>query len=227
METDFYITLPVDDLADLDGLGAQVAKILAVLDRFPTAETPGPQAGYVEIAFVSEGEGDRLRVSVTEATEARERGLAGAALLGALRYSGLPCHGYLDLLVFFDGKQEQAVVTSYRCHNAHVDSTGKSPASSPSLTLPAGEPLNLHLAAPQPPKTVDVRLYPGAGVSASFFRWPEELPTGIAPLEQYQPGPASNFQIIPQAPPGGYSLVVRATWEEDVDVFYTLSLGLE
>jgi heat shock protein HslJ len=227
METDFYVTLPVDDLADLDRLGAQVTKVLAVLDGFPTEETPGSQPGYVEIAFVSGGEGDRLRFPVTEAAQARESGLAGAALLGALHYSGLPCHGYLDLLVFFDGTQEQAVVTSYQCPNAHVDSTGKSPAASPSLTLPAGEPLNLHLAAPQPPKTVDVRLYPGGGVSASFFRWPEELPTGIAPLEQYQPGPAASFQILPQAPPGVYSLVVRAAWEEDIEVFYALSLGLE
>ncbi|MGD9317005.1 MAG: META domain-containing protein, partial [Anaerolineae bacterium] len=135
METDFYVTLPVDDLADLDGLGAEVATVLAVLDGFPPEETPGSQPGYVDIAFVSGGEGDRLRVPVTEATQARQRGLVGAELLAALRYSGLPCHGYLDLLAFFDGAQEQAVVTSYQCHNAHVDSTGKSPASSPSLTL--------------------------------------------------------------------------------------------
>ena len=227
METDFYVTLPVDDLADLDGLGTRVAKVLAVLDGFPTEETPGSQAGYVEIAFVSEGEDARLRFSVTEAAEARAGGLAGAALLDALRYSGFPCHGYLDLLVFFDGAQEQAVVTSYQCHNAHVDSTGKSPPSSPSFTIPAGEPLSFHLAAPQPPQTVDVRLYPGAGVSASFFRWPEDLPTKIEPLEQTQPGPASDFQVLSQAPAGIYSLVIRATWDEDVEVFYALSLGLE
>jgi hypothetical protein len=227
METDFYVTLPVDDLADLDGLGAQVAQVLAVLDGFPTEETPGSQPGYVEIVFASEGEGDRLRFSVAEAAQVRERGLAGAELLGALRYSGLSCHGYLDLLVFFDGTQEQAVVTSYRCQNAHVDSTGKSPASSPSLNLPAGESLNLHLAASQPPETVEARLYPSAGASASFFRWPEDLPTGIAPLEQYQLAPAASFQILPQAPPGVYSLVVRAAWGEDIEVFYALSLGLE
>ena len=227
METDFYVTLPVDDLSDLDGLGVQAARVLAVLDRFPTEETPGSQPGYVEIAFVSGGEGDRLRVPVTEAAQARQRGLVGAELLGALRYSGLPCHGYLDLVAFLNGTQEQAVVTSYQCHNAHVDSTGNSPASSPSLTLPAGESLNLHLAAPQSPETVEARLYPGAGASASFFRWPEELPTGLAPLEQYQLSPAASFQIVPQEEPGVYSLVVRAAWGEDIEVFYALTLGLE
>ena len=119
------------------------------------------------------------------------------------------------------------MVTSYRCENATIDSTGKSPADPPDIALEAGQQMDFRLGAEEVPDKLELRLYPRAGMAASFLRWPEELPTGIAPLEQYQPGPASNFQIIPQAPPGGYSLVVRATWDEDVDVFYTLSLGLE
>jgi heat shock protein HslJ len=227
METDFYVTLPVEDLADYDSMGTQVAEILAVVDGFPVEETPGPQPGHVEVQFISGGEEARLRVPVTEAAQARAGGLAGAKLLEALGYSGFPCHGYLDLLVHAGDAREQAVVTSYGCRGTHVDSTGQSPEDPPSFSVPAGEPLYLHLAAPQPPQLVEARLYPGAGVSASFFRWPEELPTGIAPLEQYQPGPISDFQIVPQSPPGAYSLVVRAAWTEDIDVFYALSLNLE
>jgi hypothetical protein len=74
---------------------------------------------------------------------------------------------------------------------------------------------------------VEARLYPGAGASASFFRWPEDLPTGLAPLEQYQIAPAASFQFVPQEEPGVYSLVVRAAWGEDIEVFYALTLGLE
>lgn len=227
METDFYVTLPVETLADYDSLGTQVSEILAVVDGFSVEETPGSQPGYVEIRFVSDGEEARLRAPVAEAAGARADGMAGVQLLEALGYSGFPCHGYLDLLVYDGDALEQAVVTSYSCRGTHVDSTGQSPGDPPSFTVPAGEPIRLHLAAPSSPQAVEVRLYPGAGVSASFFRWPEELPTGISPLEHYQPGPASDFQIVPQAPPGAYSLVVRAAWDKDVEVFYALSLGLE
>jgi heat shock protein HslJ len=227
METDFYVTLPAENLADYASLGMQVSEVLSVVDGFSVEETPGSQPGYVDIRFVSDGEEARLRVTVTEAAQAGSDGLAGAQLLEALGYSGFPCHGYLDLLVYADDAREQAVVTSYSCQGAHIDSTGQSPGDSPSFSTPAGEPLHLHLAAPQPPQFVEARLYPGAGVSASFFRWPEDLPPGIAPLEQYQPGPTSDFQIVPQSPPGAYSLVVRATWGEGVEVFYALSLGLE
>jgi heat shock protein HslJ len=227
LETDFYITLPAENLADYATLAALVSEVLVVVDGFSVQETPGSQPGYVEIRFVSDGEEASLRASVADAAEARARGLAGAALLDDLQYSGFPCYGYLDLLVFSDGVQEPAVVTSYRCQDVHIDSTAQSPASNPSFIMPAGEPLHLHLAAAQPPQIVEARLYPGAGVSASFFRWPEELPTEIAPLELYQPGPASDFQISPQVPPGAYSLVVRAAWGGDIEVFYALSLGLD
>jgi heat shock protein HslJ len=227
METDFYVTLPVENLADTEALGAQVGTVLGVLDTFPPEETPGSQAGIVDIVLASGGEERHLHFSIAEAAEARAAGLEGDAMMQALGYRTDPCHNYLDLLVYADGAQEQAVVTSYRCQELHVDSTGNSPASTPSLAIPAGEPLRFYLGAQEPPQSVEVRLYPQAGLSASFFRWPEELPTGVEPVEQLQPGPTASFQYLPQVPPGDYSVVVRATWDQNVELFYALSIRLE
>ena len=85
MQTDLHITLPVDDVADLDALGELAAAVLDVLDGFPPSETPGPQAGYVGITFVAGEEELGLWFKVPEGVEARDRGLRGAALLEALR----------------------------------------------------------------------------------------------------------------------------------------------
>ena len=75
--------------------------------------------------------------------------------------------------------------------------------------------------------TVDVRLYPAARVSDSFLKWPEELLAGEELLETLRPTPSRAFQLYPEAPPGEYSLVVRATWDGPVVVFYVMGLRLE
>ncbi len=75
--------------------------------------------------------------------------------------------------------------------------------------------------------TLDVRLYRGARVSGSFLKWPEELPTGEEPVETLRPTPSRVFQFSPEATSGEYSLVVRATWDGPVDVFYAMGLRLE
>jgi hypothetical protein len=136
--------------------------------------------------------------------------------------SEFSCDEYLDLGVSFDGAEEQAIVSSYKCQNIHVDSTGKSPATPPSLAIPTGAPLNFRLGAGAQPESIEARLYPEPGVAASFFRWPEELPIETSPVAQFQPEPSSTFQILPEAPAGEYSLVIRAVWE-NVDVFYAVS----
>jgi hypothetical protein len=140
---------------------------------------------------------------------------------------GFPCHSYLDLLISAGGAEEQAVVTSYRCHNTWIDSTGRFPPQSPSLVVPKGVPLHFRLAAEQRPAMVDVRIYSGTGVSASFFIWPEELPIKVEPVERFQPAPSSAFEYLPQVAPGEYSLVVRAVWEEPIEVFYATSFRVE
>jgi hypothetical protein len=140
------------------------------------------------------------------------------------------CQGYLGLEARFAETTQRAVVTTYRCHNAWIDSTGQSPPRSPDAIAKPGAPIaftGYGFTTEQPPQSIDVRLYPGAGVSASFLRWPEELPTGVEPVDRHTPDPGPDFQYIPAVAPGEYSLVIRIAWEGDVDVFYALSFALE
>ena len=139
------------------------------------------------------------------------------------------CQKYLNLLVSTDegGTEEPAVVTSYQCMSLYVDSTAQYPSKEQSLTLKQGVPLSLRLAAEQQPAALELRLYSGAGISASFGKWPEELFTDQGPVDTLQPTPSLSFQYLPQQPPGEYSLLVRATWDGPVNVFYATSLKLE
>ena len=137
------------------------------------------------------------------------------------------CQEYLALWVSSGGVEERAVVTSYLCGPVAIDSTGRSPSLSPAWVVERGTPLHLRFGIDQRPAAIDVRLYPQAGASASFMRWPEELPTQLTPVGSYQPDPDTEVEALPEAQPGEYSLVVRATWEEGVDVFYALSFVLE
>jgi len=84
MQTDWHLTLPAEGLADTETLGALAARALAVLDGFPTAQTPGPQPGYVGLVFVSPMGSTPLWFRVTAWLEAKEQGLRGAELFRAL-----------------------------------------------------------------------------------------------------------------------------------------------
>ena len=142
-------------------------------------------------------------------------------------FSELVCEAYLGLLISTDDAEEQAVVTSYQCVSLFIDSTGRYPSKSPSLIVPQGEPFLIRLQAEQQPMTVEVRLYPEAGISGSFGHWPEQLPRGREPVDRFKPTPSLTFQYLPQVPTGEYSIVVRATWEGPIDVFYAMSLRLQ
>jgi len=85
METDFYITLQVDDLEDEQVLGKIVEQAMVVLAEFPTDETPGPQSGYVGITFESPDDSLRLWIKRTEIETALSNGLQGAELFKALQ----------------------------------------------------------------------------------------------------------------------------------------------
>jgi heat shock protein HslJ len=134
-----------------------------------------------------------------------------------------PCEAYQELTAKAGSVERRAVVTSYRCQNATIDSTGQSPANPPDLTLEAGGRLEFHLGAGEVPDRLELRLYPEAGIASTFFRWPEELPLEIEPVDRVEPEPGLAFEYRPEGPAGAYSLVVRATWGEAVDVFYALS----
>jgi heat shock protein HslJ len=135
------------------------------------------------------------------------------------------CSAYLDLLVSASGGEVQTVVTSYQCGSVHVDSTGQSPGPA-SLSVPVDAPLQLHFGADLPPESVAARVYAELDVSASFFRWPEELPGGTGPVAVFDEIAGQSLEIQSSLPKGEYSVVVRATWDGDIEVFYAFSFRI-
>ena len=129
---------------------------------------------------------------------------------------------YPPLLLSVDGAEVGAVVTYFQCESLYIDSTGSYPSRSPSLVVPGGSHVDLRLEAVTQPTTVEVPLYPGAGVYGTFGQWP-----GMEAVDVLRPEPSLTFQYLPQQPTGEYTLVVRATWEGPVDVFYAKSFTLE
>ena len=109
----------------------------------------------------------------------------------------------------------------------YVDSTGRSPSRTPSISVSSDAPLGLRLGADHRPTSVEIRLYAGVGKSGSFGQWPDELPGGEAPADTLQPEASLEFVFDPAVPQGEYTLVVRATWEGTVEVFFAISLTLE
>lgn len=85
METDFYISLPVPDLADAEQLGTIIGQALVVTDGFARPRVPGGQDGFVEFTFRSGNEQRVLRVPIPRGRELRSRGLRGAELFQALQ----------------------------------------------------------------------------------------------------------------------------------------------
>ena len=85
METDFYITLQVENLEDRRALGESVEQVMEVLVDFPSDRIPGPQPGYIGITFESPGDSLRLWFMRTEAESALEEGLRGVELFNTLQ----------------------------------------------------------------------------------------------------------------------------------------------
>lgn len=85
METDFFVTLKVENLDDKQALGILIQTTMEVLAEFPTDETPGPLPGYVGINFETEHDTLRIWVMSTKIEEALDNGLQGEELLNFLR----------------------------------------------------------------------------------------------------------------------------------------------
>ena len=85
METDFYITIQVENLEDRPALGKSIEQVMGILANFPTEETPGPQPGYIGITFETPNDSLRLWAMRTEAESALENGLQGSDLFDALQ----------------------------------------------------------------------------------------------------------------------------------------------
>jgi hypothetical protein len=137
------------------------------------------------------------------------------------------CQRYLTLQVSSGDDLWEAVVTSYRCHSLFVDSTGRSSSHTPSLILTDNSPVGMEFFVDDTPVTLEARVYSETGVSGSFMRWPEDLPPANQVVTILEIEPAINFEIDPPTAPGDYSLVVRATWEGPIEVFYALGLTVE
>jgi hypothetical protein len=60
METDFDVTLPVNDIMDKAELGGWVVKIMQVIDAIPPDQIMGPRPGRVSIGFASAGQQEAL-----------------------------------------------------------------------------------------------------------------------------------------------------------------------
>jgi len=85
METDFHITLRVEDLDDQQTLGKLIEDVMTVLAKFPPQDTPGPQPGYVGLTFEAPNDSLRLWVMRTDIEAALENGLQGEELFIALQ----------------------------------------------------------------------------------------------------------------------------------------------
>jgi hypothetical protein len=84
METDFRFTAQVADL-DADRLGTYIKNILVVIDQLPPAAIPGPQPGYIGIAFQAGEKTINMWFLLEDGRSAVSQGLSGAALFEALQ----------------------------------------------------------------------------------------------------------------------------------------------
>ena len=85
METDFHVTIKVNDLKEMQLLGKLTEKVLAVIAQFPPEDTPGPQPGYVGITFQAPMGELSLWFTQTDGETAIENGLQGEELFNALQ----------------------------------------------------------------------------------------------------------------------------------------------
>ncbi len=85
LETDFRVSLTVEDLADLNSLGDLLASVIEVIIELPDEAIPGAQPGLIQISF-SDGESVLpMRFTVLAAEQALADGLSGADLFNALQ----------------------------------------------------------------------------------------------------------------------------------------------
>lgn len=80
METDFYVTLPTDDLTKEEDFGNWISQVMGVAIEIPRERLQGPNYGFVEFTFEqSEAERVILRVPIQRYLD-EARGKSGAEL---------------------------------------------------------------------------------------------------------------------------------------------------
>ena len=86
METDYTITLQVNDLTDEESLGKLIEGVITILEnRFPADKTPGPQSGYVTIIYQNDGQESWLHFTQKLASDLIKNGFHGAELYQKLK----------------------------------------------------------------------------------------------------------------------------------------------
>jgi hypothetical protein len=66
METDFNVTLTVNDLTNEAELGEWIVKVMQVIEDIPQEQIVGPQPGRVSIMFQSNGDQQMLKFYVNK-----------------------------------------------------------------------------------------------------------------------------------------------------------------
>jgi hypothetical protein len=84
MQTDFFFSIPVDDINNRAELGNLAEKILRVVAQFPPGKVPGVNTGYVGLVYSTGREEKRLWFQVAQGMRALESGLIGEAMFDGL-----------------------------------------------------------------------------------------------------------------------------------------------
>lgn len=84
MQTDFYFSVMVQDMADTQAMGNLAETILRALDSMPADQIPGPNPGYVSITFDDGSQTSTLWFPRTRGTELLKQGVSGSRLFEAL-----------------------------------------------------------------------------------------------------------------------------------------------
>jgi hypothetical protein len=84
METDFNITLQVNDLTNESDLGDWIVKVMQVIESIPPAQIVGPRPGRVSIVFQSNGDQKAVNFYVNQ-YQALPAGLSSSEIYQTLQ----------------------------------------------------------------------------------------------------------------------------------------------
>ena len=84
METDFNVTLKVNDLTNESELGEWIVKVMQVIENIPPEQIVGPQPGRVSMIFQSNGDQKIINFYINQ-YEALSPGLSNAEIYQALQ----------------------------------------------------------------------------------------------------------------------------------------------
>jgi hypothetical protein len=87
METDFNVTIPVNDLSDETALGEWIVKVMQVIQNIPPDQIIGPRPGRVGILFKSNGQQQQGVTFYIDQYQALASGLSPAVIYQTLKSS--------------------------------------------------------------------------------------------------------------------------------------------